>query len=672
MVNFYAPKYRTWRVLSSLISLLILLPGSGFSATWTQLTNPAPFDVQIMVQMTDGTILVQSYDDAQSWAKLTPDATGSYINGTWTVLAKALLPQLYFASQILSDGRFWMAGGEYTGPALQANWGNFAEIYDPVANTWTAVAPFPAQAGCPSLKYISGNEVTGSPIITGIYPYTTGLTIGETVTGTGIPGATTIVSIDSPTQITLSKAATSSGTARTINLANAYTLSACLGDEPSSLLPGGIILVGDLVNRNTWLYNVGTNSWSMSGAKVYNDQSDEEGWAKLPNGTVINYDLFQSKSTGGSYAEIYNPTTGTWSGISPSDGTATGFIPQLSSNAIGSELGPLLRLQDGRVIVIGATQHTAIYNPTTNNWAAGPDIMGTLSNSANPGGTLSPFGADDAPAAIVPNGHVIFGADAGISQFTSTGNITTGSKVITNIPSTAILQIGWTVAGTGIPSGSTIASVDSSTQITISANATATTTGVSIKFGGTFSSPTQLFDFNPTTNTISPISPAIPDPNLPTQGVYPCRMLTLPTGQVMFSDSGNILWVYTADGAASPALRPVVNNITYNGGGMFTLTGKQLNGQSAGAAYGDDDQMDTNYPLVRLTATDGSGNVYYGKTTNWSSVAVGGGLTAPQTVNFTLNPALTTPGNYALAVGGAGIASAPVFVNITQAEISKQ
>jgi len=68
----------------------------------------------------------------------------------------------------------------------------------------------------------------------------------------------------------------------------------------------------------------------------------------------------------------------------------------------------------------------------------------------------------------------------------------------------------------------------------------------------------------------------------------------LPTGQVLFSDSDSQLWVYTPDGLPNPALRPVINNVTYSGGGVFTITGKQLNGQSAGAAYGDDDQMDSN------------------------------------------------------------------------------
>src|SRR6202012_5564897 len=97
-------------------------------------------------------------------------------------------------------------------------------------------------------------------------------------------------------------------------------------------------------------------------------------------------------------------------------------------------------------------------------------------------------------------------------------------------------------------------------------------------------------------------------------GAYPKRLLTLPTGQVLFSDASTQIWIYTPDGSASPQYKPVVNSIVYNGGGVFTLTGKQLNGQSAGAAYGDDDQMDTNYPIVRFVATDGSGNVFDART----------------------------------------------------------
>jgi hypothetical protein len=227
--------------------------------------------------------------------------------------------------------------------------------------------------------------------------------------------------------------------------------------------------------------------------------------------------------------------------------------------------------------------------------------------------------------------------------------------------------VGWAVSGTGIPAGAKISSVDSPSQIHITVNATATTAGVAITFGGTFSPPTQLFDFNPSTGVIGPLSPAIPDGNLTTSPAFPKRMLILPTGQMLFSDASNQVWAYTPDGAPNPALRPVINGVTYNGGGNFTLTGKQLNGQSAGAAYGDDDQMDSNYPIIRMV--NSTGNVFYARTTNWSSVGVDGGSTL-QTVNFTLNPGLPA-GNYSVIVSGAGISSFPLFVNITQDEVNK-
>jgi hypothetical protein len=139
------------------------------------------------------------------------------------------------------------------------------------------------------------------------------------------------------------------------------------------------------------------------------------------------------------------------------------------------------------------------------------------------------------------------------------------------------------------------------------------------------------------------------------------------SGSKLFSDGLGEVFIYTPDGTASPQYQPVINNVVYNGGGVFTLTGKQLTGQSAGAAYGDYAEMDENYPIVRLVS---SGKTYYCRTTNWSSVGVATGSTA-QTVNFTLNPALT-PGNYALIVSAAGISSFPVAVNITTAEVSGQ
>lgn len=67
---------------------------------------------------------------------------------------------------------------------------------------------------------------------------------------------------------------------------------------------------------------------------------------------------------------------------------------------------------------------------------------------------------------------------------TGTGNITSGSPIVSSLSfSTSGLVAGMQVVGTGIPSGARILTVDSSSQITLDANCTATTTGVSIVVG---------------------------------------------------------------------------------------------------------------------------------------------------------------------------------------------
>lgn len=68
-------------------------------------------------------------------------------------------------------------------------------------------------------------------------------------------------------------------------------------------------------------------------------------------------------------------------------------------------------------------------------------------------------------------------------QTATTGNITNGSRVITNIPSTTgIIAETWSVTGTGLPTKAKIVSVDSATQVTIDRPCTASTTGVSLVF----------------------------------------------------------------------------------------------------------------------------------------------------------------------------------------------
>src|SRR5262245_1508595 len=460
-------------------------PDPALTGTWTQ-TTLAPTSIGTMMLLSDGRVMAQGGGVTKSWYQLRPDANGSYVNGTWTPLASMSLERLYFGSNILPSGKVFLVGGEYSGPSGTANWTNTGEIYDPVANSWSPIAPFPQSS---------------------------------------------------------------------------------FGDGQTEILPDGRILAGYLSGTQTYIYHPATNSWTFAADKLHNDKNNEENWALLPDSSILSYDVWSSIAEGIGHAQHYVPSTNTW--------VDAGIVPvALSSSALGFELGPAVLLPDGRAFQIGANSNTAPSTLATNTWAARPTI---------PNGK----GADDAPAAILPNGHVIFAADTPL-----------------------------------------------------------------------FNGPTQLFDFDPVANTITQIT------SLPAQLVsdlsgpaFTDRMLVLPTGQVLFTTgTSNRVWVFTADGAPADAWRPAISSVAQNADGTFTLTGTQLNGISEGAYYGDDAEMSTNYPIVRLT--NSSGNVFYARTFNWSNTGVMTGST-PVTTQFAL-PAGLPNGQYSLAVIANGIASAPI------------
>jgi len=64
----------------------------------------------------------------------------------------------------------------------------------------------------------------------------------------------------------------------------------------------------------------------------------------------------------------------------------------------------------------------------------------------------------------------------------TTGNITAGSKVITNIPTTAGLAVGNVITGTGQTPYAEILTIDSSTQVTLNAPVATSTSSVSMTF----------------------------------------------------------------------------------------------------------------------------------------------------------------------------------------------
>jgi hypothetical protein len=336
------------------------------------------------------------------------------------------------------------------------------------------------------------------------------------------------------------------------------------GDDPTEVLPDGKVLGGYFYGPETYIYDPVTNSWSATGSKARGDISDEESWVKLPDDSILSYDIFSSIWSGTGHAQRYIPSQGKW--------VDAGTLPALLSGfEYGAELGPALLLPDGRALVLGANGNTAFYTPPMNStdpgsWAAGPAIPNLLTSN-------------DAPGAMLPNGDVLFEASP------------------------------------------------------------------------VNSSPTTVFEFNPITNTYTDVTPHNGVP------LNDGTMLVLPTGQVLLTNETQRLQVFTPDGTPNISWQPTITNITDNGNNTFTLTGTQLNGISEGAAFGDDAEMASNYPIIRLT--DANGNVSYARTFNWSSTGVATG-SAPESVQFTL-PAADAPGAYLVSVIGSGIASASVL-----------
>lgn len=96
--------------------------------------------------------------------------------------------------------------------------------------------------------------------------------------------------------------------------------------------------------------------------------------------------------------------------------------------------------------------------------------------------TSSLFDAGTAPITLTNSGNAFTGVTSASSIGTGTsikGNTTSGSATVADVASTAGLFVGQTVTGPGIPTGTTITAIGTST-ITLSQNATATATGVTL------------------------------------------------------------------------------------------------------------------------------------------------------------------------------------------------
>jgi hypothetical protein len=141
------------------------------------------------------------------------------------------------------------------------------------------------------------------------------------------------------------------------------------------------------------------------------------------------------------------------------------------------------------------------------------------------------------------------------------------------------------------------------------------------------------------------------------------NMLVLPTGQILFTDTTLDVELYSSTGSPDPSWAPAITKVAtqLTRAKTYVVKGTQFNGLSQGAAYGDDVQAASNYPVVRITNA-ATGHVFYCFTYKPSSMGVATGSLIVS-AHFTV-PAKAERGASQLEVVTNGIASAPVSVTV--------
>jgi hypothetical protein len=136
-------------------------------------------------------------------------------------------------------------------------------------------------------------------------------------------------------------------------------------------------------------------------------------------------------------------------------------------------------------------------------------------------------------------------------------------------------------------------------------------------------------------------------------------LMDLPTGEVLIAG----YTVYQPSGTYQAAWQPTISSFpsTVTRGSTYKISGTQFNGLSQAAAFGDEVETATNYPLVRIT-NNSTGHVFYARTHDHSTMGVATGTTTVST-HFDV-PSDMESGASMLEVVANGIPSAPAPVTV--------
>lgn len=346
------------------------------AGAWTATTAAPPSPVAHPLLLSDGSVLINSFffePHTDSWYRLVPDKTGSYVNGTWVNAgsAPAGYNPLYFASQVLPQvGAVAIFGGEYNNGSPV--WTTLGALYVPYLNKWIGLSAPPtwttvgdAQSVLlPNGKMMLANCCTKDEAIMTLS--SSGVASWAT-TGTGkfdendeegwtlLPGGK-ILTVDAYVGSSCCKmgyqvydsatgAWTTPANNTIVNLVDPGSLE--LGPMP--LLPNGTVFAAGATTNNA-IYNIAAGTWA-SATKFGGTLDIADGPAAvLPDGNA----LFDTSPgvflTGSKFFE--------W------DGTAMHAVPGPPNSGIDSSyVGNFVVLPTGQVLFTDFTSSVEIYTP---------------------------------------------------------------------------------------------------------------------------------------------------------------------------------------------------------------------------------------------------------------------------------------------------------------------
>ena len=360
------------RALAIGLGVMLAFTMPAAAQTWTPLVNQPAFSASTAMLLTDGTVMVQA-SESGIWWRLTPDNTGSYINGTWSQLASmpAGYGPLYYASAVLPDGRVVVEGGEYNNSG-NGVWTTLGAIYDPVGNSWTSIAP---PAGWSTIGDAQSVVLANGTFMLANCCTTQGAllnasTLTWTATGSGKTGEN--------------------------------------DEEGWTLLPNQKVLTVDANNpgnlTNSEIYNPATGSWTSAGSTIVklpdtnadNSGSHELGPAVLrPDGTVF--------ATGGtSNTAIYNAASGAWSAG-----------PTFPSGLDVAD-GPAALLPNGNVLVDASP---GVFNPPSQFFEFNGTNLISVPAAAGAAGSPSYVGR----MLVLPTGQILLTGLSPVQVYTASG-----------------------------------------------------------------------------------------------------------------------------------------------------------------------------------------------------------------------------------------------------------